>query len=225
MSLYLAAAFQSPRQIISIVQHLVPTLYLASPPPHENRTLSILISLLHHLVVDYPSQKSYRQHLDTIPPTIFPRESVGFQWITSIAGSLRVQNYALFGRLLRRPMVLKAISNSDDDLVVVLKPLAISAQQEISHTLPQQAILGLVDSLAQKSRTTTWEIIRSAYREISCNVSEPEQGWLQRSLGLLPLAPYGRKMVGEEWLEGQEALGHTRRKEGVAGRWIVCKVR
>ena len=176
-------------------------------------------------MADYPSQRSYRQHFDTIPPEIFPKESVGFQWITSIASSLRVQNYALFGRLLRRATVLKAISNSDDDLVVALKPLAISTQQEISYTLPRQAILGLVDSLAQKFRTTTWDIIRSTYREISCNGSESAQDWFQRSLCLLPLAPYGRKMEGDEWLEGQSALGHTRRKEGIAGRWIVCKVR
>lgn len=29
----------------------------------------------------------------------------------------------------------------------------------------------------------------------------------------------------EEWLEEKGKEGHVRRKEGVQGRWIICKVR
>ncbi|KAF8073892.1 hypothetical protein FPV67DRAFT_772970 [Lyophyllum atratum] len=221
-SLYLAAVFESPRQSTSIIPHLVPTLYLTSPPPYDNRLLTVLISLLHHLVTAYPSQSSFGQHFATIPADFLPEDSAPFKWITSLARSLRTQNYTAF-ELLTRPSRVSELLSGDDDLSSALKSLSIS-HGDSGTPLAYRAFYGLVHSLRDKTRAITWGIIRSAYRELSCS-TEGTQVWLKDSLCLRSVVPYGRDAGAEQWLEQQSSLGHTRQKEGVAGRWIIYKVR
>ncbi|GLB38224.1 hypothetical protein LshimejAT787_0500890 [Lyophyllum shimeji] len=221
-SLYLAAAFESPRQSTSIIPHLVPGLYLTSPAPHDNRTATVLISLLHHLVTAYPSQGSYRQHFDTIPVDFLPRDGAPFTWITRLARSLRTQNYAVFEQLTS-PSSISKVLGDEEDLAGALKSLSIS-DGDRRATLARQALHGLVHSLRYKARNTNWDIVRSAYREFSCDTEET-RAWLVRSLSLRSSVPYGRSIEAEQWLEEKATLGHARRKEGVPGRWMIYKPR
>lgn len=222
-SLYLAVAFDSLKQAFSIIPHLLPDLYLTSSSPSDaNCILSVLISLLCHLVSEYPSQKSYRQLLQTLPPTIVHKDDPSLKWITSVAKCMRVQNYVVFWKLTRRTSLCSSISNLSEELSDILGRPRISAKN-ISSALAGQSLLRLIDVLSLKFRSSTWTIIRSAYREFSCCVST--QSWLQRSLILQPLTSYGEDMTGEEWFEAQRSFGHIRLKEGVEGKWILCKAR
>ncbi|KAF5382473.1 hypothetical protein D9615_003027 [Tricholomella constricta] len=220
-SLYLAAAFESPKQSTSIIPHLVPSLYVSSPAPHDNLLASVVISLLHHLVVAYPSQSSFRQHFASIPSGLIPRNSAASKWIVSLAKSLRTQNYAAF-ELSTRPSSISRLFEGFNDLSSALKSMSISSGE--GGSLSRQALSGLVHSLRSKARETTWEIIRSAYREVSCT-NEETQTWLGSSLCLQSVVPYGRGIGAEDWLEQQSMHGHTRHKDGVVGRWIIYKAR
>ncbi|KAG1742296.1 uncharacterized protein EDB91DRAFT_1081471 [Suillus paluster] len=65
-SLCLSSIFDSQVQTSSILSHLLPELYISASiqPPIS----SVLISLLHHLIAGYPSQKSYFEHLSRLSP-------------------------------------------------------------------------------------------------------------------------------------------------------------
>ncbi|KAG5646515.1 hypothetical protein DXG03_003282 [Asterophora parasitica] len=222
-SLYLAVTFESPKQSTSIIPHLLPHLYLSAPSPHGNRLLSVLISLLHHLVAAYPSQSSFRQHLATIPGEFMPKGSAAAKWIVALARSLRTHNYAAFELLTRPSSISKIVDDHDsDDLSSALKTMSISNGDV--RSLPRRALFGLVSSLRSKARETAWEIVRSAYREISCT-SEDTSAWLASALCLKAIVPYEKDVEIEEWLEQRSEQGHTRRKEGVDGRWIIYKAR
>ncbi|RDB18082.1 hypothetical protein Hypma_000965 [Hypsizygus marmoreus] len=220
-SLFLSTAFESPRQTTSVIPHLLPTLYLASPPPHGNCRSAVLISLLHHLVTAYPSQSSFRQLFDTIPSSLFPKDAPAFNWIESVARSLRTQNYAIFEQLTR-PAAITGLLGEADSLSNALQSLSISSHH--SASLCRRALLGLIDALRRKSRMTTWGIMRAAYREFSCT-SKGTRDWLDRSLCLQSVVPYESDIEPERWLQEQSALGHTAQKERVVGKWIIYKAR
>lgn len=114
----------------------------------------------------------------------------------------------------------------EDAETLGLETLAIARAQS-SKRLAQTSILVVLDNLRSKARDTAWTVIRSAYREFSCDAkSEDTKIWLSRSLSLQPLLNTDdRTWSPEGWLEEQAIHGGTRKKEGVEGRWIVCKVR
>lgn len=111
-----------------------------------------------------------------------------------------------------------------DTSLVSLAPLSLLPQA--SPSLAQRALFTLVESVRAKARISAWNVIRSAYREISCNAeSEDTHAWLMRSLCLQSVIYDGHSVEPEQWLEQQSAIGHVRRKEGFEGRWVLSRVR
>ncbi|KAG5719264.1 hypothetical protein E4T56_gene13356 [Termitomyces sp. T112] len=222
-SLYLATIFESPKQTTAVIPHLVPALYLKTPSPHNSRLDTVLISLLHHLVATYPSQGTFRQFFDTIPSDFLPRNSAFHIWITSIARSLRSRDYACFSALSSSENISKVFGDSDR-LSRAIDSLSLSGEDR--EGLSRQALLTLAHCLRRKVQNTSWEIIRSAYRELSSD-NEDTRAWLRRSLCLHSLVPYCYDISPEEWLEQHSALGHTRQKVGANdhGKWLIYKVR
>ena len=222
-SLYLAIIFDSPKQTTSIISALVPEMYLSTPPPHRLCLPTILLSSLHHLLVAYPSQVPYNRFLQSIPETLLPRDSPIYAWITSLAASLRARNYARFERLSRKAS-LSEILEKPDSISATLGALTITPQA--NRSLAFKAILTLLDSLRIRSRETSWAIIRSAYRELTCGVQPSEtKSWLSRSLCLQSVVSDEFNVEAEHWLAQQVPLGAVRRREDVDGKWLVYKVR
>ena len=218
-SLYLAVLFDSPRQITSIIPRLIPDLYLTPSSTPENRLPTIIISLLHHLVSAYPSQRAFHQHLGSLPSSFLPADSNAHTWISSLSSSMRSHNYVKFEELTRPPAFSRFVEVESS-----LASLSISPQS--SYDLVKKALFSLVGALREKARETTWSVIRSAYRELSCQTeAEGTRNWLTRSLALHSVIPDSNCVSVDEWLENQSRLGHVRPKDGVEGRWIVCKVR
>ena len=95
--------------------------------------------------------------------------------------------------------------------------------------LGPRALLFVVDSLRRKAGDSAWDTIRSAYRELSCDPSSlGTKTWLRKSLCLDSVILGDSSSSDSElesWLEQKIPLGHVRHREGVEGRWIICKVR
>ncbi|KAI6112319.1 hypothetical protein EV401DRAFT_209343 [Pisolithus croceorrhizus] len=101
--------------------------------------------------------------------------------------------------------------------------------------LPQAALRVLLSRLRAKARDHAWVVFRSAYREMS---EEDElKRWLERYLALESVEGASLegmeervslglgKITFDDWIRERERDGHIRRREGVVGRWVVCKVR
>ncbi|KAJ7625257.1 hypothetical protein DFH06DRAFT_1228978 [Mycena polygramma] len=210
-SLYLAVIFDSPRHISPVIPALMSYFHLPSSEPHPNCIITVLVSLLHHLVGAYPSQREFQAYIASVPEPFFPDGSAARAWITSLAGCIRARNYAKIDRLSR-------CSALPDDA-------GVSSAAESRQDLPRKALYHLVGSLRNKTREMAWTVLRSAYRELSCQV-DPHlhtREWLERSLVLHSDIPRVCSIDLDEWLDLQNGLGHVRRKDGVDGRWIVCK--
>ena len=131
-----------------------------------------------------------------------------------------MRNYAKFESLSCKKSVLEVIGESTTTLD------ENEHRFHADNDLGTRALLILVDSLRRKVGDSAWDTIRSAYRELSCDpTSLGTKTWLRRSLCLdsVVLDDSGSEVEG--WLEQKLPLGHVRRKEGVEGRWIICKVR
>lgn len=141
-----------------------------------------------------------------------------------------MRNYIKFEELTGRSAISRLFSDSGmdtDTLSSALAPLSIVMEVN-NNALSRQALEVLIDNLRKKARATTWDVIRSAYREMSFPTTAEGNGtqdWLTCSLCLRPLMPYEVELDLEMWLEQQNLLGNVRRKEGVGGQWIICKVR
>lgn len=193
------------------------------PPPS---ICSVLISLLHYLTVFYPSQSTYYQHRDSIPDDLLPRNSALSAWLRAITQSMRTRNYARFSSLSQETVILALVNQSRFQAKV---DESWSDGQSVSpqnNALATKALIFLAQILRKKVCDTSWSVIRSAYREISCNNDSPEtKDWLKRMLTLQPLNSENKEHIIEAWLDEKASLGHVRRKDGVEGRWIICKVR
>lgn len=225
-SLYLAIIFESPRQTTTILSHLIPDLYLKSPTPSCH--ITTLISLVHHLLIAYPSQRTFHQHFSSLPASLLPVGSASDKWIRSLSLSLRSNNYFKFEELTR-PSVYLALCDTSLTEKSDSKNLGNALKQTIYSNTPSvfstEALHMLVDELRSKHREKTWHIIRSAYRELACNPDSLTRGWLERSLALPIIDPDNKGADLDNWLEKRRDDGHLRRKDGAAeGRWIVCKI-
>ncbi|KDQ62642.1 hypothetical protein JAAARDRAFT_189936 [Jaapia argillacea MUCL 33604] len=228
-SLYLSVLFDHPLQTTSTLSYLLPNLYF-SPGTQmkstDNRQSTTIISLLHHLVAAYPSQATFRQHLQSLPPSFLPDDSPASEWITLIASTLRLRNYAKF-ELLTRPAAFEAFLPPLPSPKSIKSPAAPSkATRTPDPSLASDAMHSLVEALRSKARGTTWLILRSAYRELSCQSGSPTRDWLVASLALCPVRSAGNSSFSlDEWLEKTEKEGGIKKKDGVEGRWMVCKVK
>ncbi|KAG1748549.1 hypothetical protein EDB19DRAFT_1682308 [Suillus lakei] len=210
-SLCLSLLFDSPIQTSSILSHLLPELYTSASiqPPIS----SVLISLLHHLIAGYPSQKAYFERLSCLSPNVLDRTSEAHAWISNLATSLRTLNHIRFEALSRH------------DVYRHLLPVS-KASDETHHALDrlsQDAVHALVERLRSKARDKVWVVLRSAYRELSA--SEETQTWIAKCLLLSTEQASTSGLSLEEWIDGRCRDGHLRPKEGAVGKWIVCKVR
>ncbi|KAJ7213860.1 hypothetical protein GGX14DRAFT_444289 [Mycena pura] len=207
-SLYVAVLFDSPRHISAIVPALLTHFRLASTEPHPHCDKAVLICLLQHLVAGYPSQREFHSYLASVPRAFFPDNSAMSIWITSLAGCVRTQNYAKIDQLTR------------------LSSLPV-IESESGPQLARKALYHLVHTFRNKTREMAWVVIRTAYRELSCQV-DPQidtRKWLQRSLGLHNSFPAGSNIDLDRWLEQESEHGHVVKKDGVEGRWIIRKPR
>lgn len=233
-SLFLAVLFASPRQVTSVLSHLIPELYATLSTPL--RHLTILISLVHLLAAAYPSQITFHQHLQSLSPSHLHPESESWTWINSLASSLRSLNYSKFEELTRPSSLSRILRGARENVaheqknsskVVPTSTLESLESPHSSANLASRALQTLVESLRSKAREKTWHVIRSAYRELACR---PESGatrdWLARSLALSSIVPTGKGIDVDEWLEMKSQEGQVRKKEDAAeGMWIVCKAR
>jgi hypothetical protein len=210
-SLCLSALFDSPIQTSSILSHLLPELYTSASiqPPIS----SALISLLHHLIAGYPSQKTYFEHLSCLSPNVLDRTSEAYVWISNLATSLRTLNHIRVEALSRHDVYKHILSVSKSP---------IETNDELVR-LSQDAMHALVERLRSKARDKAWVVLRSAYRELSA--SEETQTWMTKCLLLSTEQTSASNLSLEEWMNERCRDGHLRPKEGAVGRWIVCKVR
>jgi phage gp29-like protein len=92
-----------------------------------------------------------------------------------------------------------------------------------SDTLASNAVFFLVDALRRKVSETAWNILRSAYRELDQGSTDTET-WLSRSLFMNSVVGDEWTVEADGWLETKASLGHVRKKEDTAKKWIVCKL-
>ncbi|KAJ7143513.1 hypothetical protein C8R43DRAFT_567934 [Mycena crocata] len=212
-SLFLAVLFDSPRHISPVIPALMSYIHLPSTEPHRHCNQTILVCLLQHLVAAYPSQREFHSYLASVPDAFLPDGSPARIWVTSLARCLRARNYAKMDKLTQ----LSSLPTNE----------LAGSSPDPNQKLSRKTLYHLVDSLRKKAREMTWSVMRSAYRELSCQV-DPDvdtRSWLERSLGLLSNIPEVCNVNLDHWLEAENSLGHVRRKEGIDGRWIVCKPR
>lgn len=225
-SMYLSILFASPAQTTSVISHLVPEIYKAHPDLPGGCTTASVTSLLHFLVAAYPSQMRFSEHLGTIPKAHLPPETG--KWLGDLTRALRQHNFARIDRLSARSAVSHCLPT----------PTALTAPRGAPFAgapadLASEALYTLLDSLRAKARDTTWLILRSAYRELSCPIPKDAspsftRDWLVRSLALRGVASKNEK-AGDEvlldaWIAERASKGELRAKEGMDGRWIVAKI-
>lgn len=210
-SLCLSSLFDSAIQTSSILSHLLPELYTSASiqPPIG----SVLISLLHHLIAGYPSQKTYFEHLSCLSPNVLDRTSEAYVWISNLATSLRTLNH----------IRVEALSQHDVYRHILTVSKSSNETNDALTRLSQDAVHALVERLRSKARDKAWVVLRSAYRELSA--SEETQTWMAKYLLLSTGQASTTGLSVKEWMDGRCRDGHLRPKEGAVGRWIVCKVR
>lgn len=208
ISFILAIIFESAGQATSILPRLLPDLYLTSPSGSSNAHCLpiVLLSLMFQLASGYPSQTTFQKHLQALPPSFLPLGSDAFVWITSIAAGLRTRNYVQLERLTRKESWTMLCVEFD-------RPATPGTHND---GLPKIAMQTLVDTLRTRARTSAWAVIRSAYRELSCHSGSQTREWISRSL---------LSYDADAWLHEKAKDGEVRPKEGVEGRWSLCKVR
>ncbi|KAH7907331.1 hypothetical protein BJ138DRAFT_1014702 [Hygrophoropsis aurantiaca] len=228
-SLHLSVIFDAPVQTTSILSHLIPDMYQitksAGPSNSDlNRLASVLICLLHHLVMAYPSQQTFRDQLDTISPLLLDCSSPAYVWITSLARSLRLLDYVKFDEMSRPSSFDEFVFPSHNSLPTIqTQQTPERPSKSPTYDLPRAAVYSLVKRLRMKMREKTWLILRSAYREMS--TADEMREWFSRTLLLTSVYPETRTTSMEEWMAARAKAGDVRPKEGMEGRWIINKVR
>ncbi|KAH9936591.1 uncharacterized protein B0H18DRAFT_974534 [Fomitopsis serialis] len=252
-SLHLSILFRSDKQTTSILSHLLPHLYLARPevPEFTHGALSTtLLSLFHHLLLGYPSQTRFHEHLHSLPRTFLPRDGAAYRWLAHLTHCLRTSNYAKLQELTDRGAFERFFEASTEASGGRGAPVRTgdhsdkpegARQRAGPYNLALEAMYTLVEGVRAKARATVWLIMRSAYRELHClpppvNSSKtgaeepsPTSEWLARSLALHSLGSTAADVnemmqMVDEWLAQKCDQGEVKRKEGAEGRWIVCKV-
>ncbi|TFY62514.1 hypothetical protein EVJ58_g3817 [Rhodofomes roseus] len=249
-SLHLSIIFRSDKQTTSVLSHLLPHLYGARPgaaDPTHTALPTTLLSLLHHLLLGYPSQSRYHEHLYSLPGPFLPRDSAAYRWIAQLTHSLRTRNYAKLQELTDRGAFEGFFVDPGAPDEGGGHPASGETSEQIVHqsagqpNLELEAMCTLVEGIRDKARATAWLVMRSAYRELHCvplpvsapkttdKEPSPTSEWLARSLALRPLGPLTADVSEmmrcvNEWLEQKCGEGEVKRKEGPEGRWVVNKV-
>ncbi|GBE83063.1 hypothetical protein BKA93DRAFT_725687 [Sparassis latifolia] len=244
-SVHLSILFHSPGQTTSTLSHLLPELYLRvfpSPPPFADSGHpafpTTILALLHNLISGYPSQSRYHELLHSLPRTFLPRDSDAYRWMDDLTRTLRRRNYARLERLTQRDAFASfAAPDKVTSSGHAGKDGSTADADNRAKSLHLEALCTLVDAVRAKARETAWRILRGAYRELTCplpgrtaEVPLTTSEWLARSLTLRSVLPQridhsiSIAQLVDDWLNGKCKEGEVRRKEGIEGRWIVCKV-
>ena len=216
-SLYLSVVFDSPVQTTTILSRLVPHIYSASPAPQPSRATTILILLLHQLVISFPSQQAYLEQIKHLVPNLLERPSAAYLWISALARSLRTLNFVYFEKLSH--------PDAFEHLLPLSPPIPSSniKATTVFQDLPRNAVHALVSRLRLKARDGAWIVVRNAYREISS--SDETQMWLGKRLFFDNFGSEATVVRFDEWVRERCRDGRLRPKEGMEGRWMVCKAR
>ena len=216
-SLYLSVVFDSPVQTTSILFRLVPHIYSASPAPPPSRPTTILILLLHQLVISFPSQQAYLEQIKNLVPNKLERPSAAYLWISALARSLRTLNFIQFEKLSH--------PDAFEHLLPLSRPIPSSniKATTVFRDLPRDAVHALVSRLRSKARDVAWIVVRNAYRELSS--SDETQMWLGKRLFFDSFGSEATVVRFDEWVRERCRDGQLQPKEGVQGRWMVCKAR
>jgi len=216
--------------------HLLPGFYASVSPAPSTGPLTAILSLLHLLVLTYPSQSRYEEHLDLVSNPFLPRGSQLRVWLVKLTRSLRTRNYSKLEQLTNEA-VIHQILESNPSSLASWKGTSLSGA---SPDLPSTALCTMIDAIRAKARDTTWQVLRSAYRELHCTRSDPSSPrlessplptveWLSHSLALRPASsPPDHNAESftfvEKWLSDRMNGGEVRPKEGTPDRWIICKL-
>jgi hypothetical protein len=223
----LSILFAAPAQTTSIISHLVPGMYATQRDLPSSSESSTVVSLLHFLAIGYPSQSRYMEHLGSVPKAFL--SAVPRRWLRDLTCALRQHNFARLERLTTRASALKAL-RLDPEVDIKSR----NSTTEGPANLVLEAMCTLLDSLRARARETAWAVLRSAYRELSCprpSEAAPShtRDWLLRSLTLQAVAYKKARdkddTLLDEWIQQRVSSGELRPKEGVDGRWIVCKAK
>ncbi|KAF5389288.1 hypothetical protein D9757_003390 [Collybiopsis confluens] len=221
-SLYLSTIFDNTRQLGSVLAYFIPNRPDTDPTEalsfHTQSANAVLVALVNQLVLGYPSQNACRRSVHAIPGNVLPRASR--RWILDLLSSLWARNFSKFEKLTRQTTFIPLIESSS--LTTGLGGMSISDSSAIimpDHDLAEEALCHAIDALRLRVRNSAWKILCSSYRELACHSNSETRDWLVRSLVLAE-----DHSALEEWLEEKKKAGHVRPKEGVEGRWIVCKV-
>ncbi|TFL02653.1 hypothetical protein BDV98DRAFT_566181 [Pterulicium gracile] len=100
-------------------------------------------------------------------------------------------------------------------------------------TLIRLSIAHLLHTLRSKGRQSAWSVLKKSYLEFGCG--SESAAWLARGLSLPTSLTLGMSNVAsaekaksadlEGWMSARCAQGEVKRKEGVVGRWVVCRGR
>lgn len=223
-SMYLSVIFSTPVQTTSIISHLVPSMYKAQPNVTKSCQLTSITSLLHLLATGYPSQSRYSEHLNSIPID-YLSPSVR-SWLRELTRALRLHNFACIERSTNRYAMLNCLNLGTTETP--------RDDSNAPRDIAIEALATLLDMLRSKASATAWSILRSAYYELSCPIPSEGTGslardWLLRSLLLRTVAfkddAVDNTAILDTWIRERLTLGELKPKEGVEGRWIVCKVK
>jgi len=222
-SLYLSILFASQKHTTAIIPALLddiyPRTYSASTSPRPKSTnhlrISLLVSLINHLVTQYPSQILYRQQHASLPRDWIPIPTS--EWLDSLTRSLRSGNYYKIGILTDEKYMMQTLQ-----LHMHADTSEVGIHTQFHNNLSVRAFRTAIDSLLAKVRVTSWRIVRSAYRELWFEELYNTRRWLCDSLVMD--SPRSSERF-EKWLAEAEKLNELRRKEESQGRWIIMKVR
>uniref|UniRef100_D8PY39 Uncharacterized protein n=1 Tax=Schizophyllum commune (strain H4-8 / FGSC 9210) TaxID=578458 RepID=D8PY39_SCHCM len=225
-SLFLAVISSNHRRISPIVSQITPELYQGIERPHPNATLALTIALLYHLATSFPSQAVYQQQLASFQqgsPSLLPPDSPEYTWIKALAASLRQMNVARFSRLAKPPTATaQSLTTTPQGPAATARNPTIPRS---SRALAENALHAALGMLRERVCDHAWSVLRAAYKELSSTADGAP--WLARSLALGGGPDSNDGESGSEeltrWLEEQEQLGRVKRKEGLEGRWLVCK--
>ncbi|KAJ3856488.1 hypothetical protein EV368DRAFT_78662 [Lentinula lateritia] len=228
-SLYIATLFNHPKQLSSILPYFIPHPSDSTAEVLSQQSYSmcaIFIALINQLILGYPSQTLYRQSVRSIPDLLLQRSSKSHRWISSLSASLWANNFSKSEQLTRRSTITSLLDELlPDSLSAHFTDLSLSSHSSKSnHDIARKAFSHAVDMLRVKIRHSAWNIIRSSYRELSCNAHSETRDWLNRSLVLT--VAHSEDICDSSldiWLKEKSAAGHIRSKEGVEGRWVFCK--
>ncbi|TDL27439.1 hypothetical protein BD410DRAFT_420097 [Rickenella mellea] len=228
-SLCLGVIFRSPIHATSPVSRL-PSLYLSQkqrdiPSPNDLSSEAIseralttsVISLLHHLNENYPSQVSYFSHLESLPTSCFDQKSHLFVWLLSLRSAMQSRNYVKFESLTQTHFLSSMFKD--------IRGFAVADTLQIAFNIHEEAIRVLIDMLRAKMREDAWKTLRTAYREVS--FASDSRDWLSRTVMLQSVSRSHRNKRTDvdltDWINNKVKDGYLRAKEGSENRWTICR--